>query len=98
MTTKQQNLIALRLSEGVSLKEIAKEVGCAYKTIQRHKAKLIEKSNPETLQHRKELMISEFLGERHYDELTKEFREDELESYIDYYFTYRQFVIIKLTL
>ncbi len=89
MTTKQQNLITLRISEGVSLKEIAEEVGCAYKTVQRYKAKLTEENNPSAFRQRKALMISEFLGQRHYDELVKEFREDELESYVDYYFTYR---------
>lgn len=89
MTKEHKSLIALRISEGVPLKQIATEIGCSYKTIQRYKSKKTDDNNPNKLEHRKEVMISEFLGERHYDELSKEFREDELESYIDHYFTYR---------
>lgn len=89
LAPEKETIIIKYLLDGMPMKDIEKKVGCSYKTIQRIKVN-VKKDDASVFESRKKIMIDEFLGQAHFDnELVQQFESDEIESYIDYYFTYK---------
>jgi len=89
ISLEKEEKIKKELLAGVPMKEIQQKLSCSRTTVRRMKNDL-KQENAETFEGRKQLMMLEFLGKEHFvNELETQFEQHELESYVDYYFTYK---------
>lgn len=74
---------------GKEIGEIAKIIGCDRKTVQRHKKQLNINEEQRSFLVKQQLLIEDF-DQGHYEELGRQFTNDEVITYIEIYSTYRE--------